>query len=90
MKNKIDEFINYLSVERGLANNTLLAYRRDLTKYAEFSEKKGVDDAQRVNRGHITDYMFSQKQKGLCASSISRNLAAIKTLGSFAHITPRA
>lgn len=83
MQNNIDEFINYLSVERGLANNTLLAYRRDLTKYAEFSKEKGVDDAQSVKRGHITDYMFSQKQKGLCASSISRNLAAIKTFHRF-------
>ncbi len=29
----IDNFLDFLSVERGLAENTLLAYRRDLEKY---------------------------------------------------------
>ena len=83
MQNNIEEFINYLSVERGLADNTLLAYRRDLTKYAEFSKENGVDDAQSIKRGHIIEYMFAQKKNGLCASSISRNLAAIKTFHRF-------
>jgi integrase/recombinase XerD len=42
MKALISEFINYLSVERGLAQNTLLAYGRDLEKYNEFLSQKNI------------------------------------------------
>jgi len=33
MKKLVEEFLNYLSVERGLSNNTIRAYQRDLNKY---------------------------------------------------------
>ena len=45
MKEFIDEFMNYLSVERGLAKNTLLAYRRDLDKYIDYLSQKGIKTA---------------------------------------------
>ena len=45
MKEFIDEFMNYLSVERGLAKNTLLAYRRDLEKYIDYLSQKGIKTA---------------------------------------------
>ena len=40
LKEFIDEFMNYLSVERGLAKNTLLAYRRDLDQVHRLSFPK--------------------------------------------------
>ncbi len=83
MKPFIEDFLNYLAVERGLAQNTLLAYRRDLTKYAAFLEKKGVKTADHVRREHITNFMFDQKNHKLNTSSICRSLAAIKTFHRF-------
>ena len=78
MKEFIQEFINYLSVERGLANNTLLAYRRDLMKYVGYLDAQGVKSPAQVKKDQVTAYMYDQKQKGLSANSISRFLAAIK------------
>ena len=83
MKNFIEEFLNYLSVERGLAHNTLLAYRRDLLKYTGYFESQGVAQAVLVKRDHVTGFMFDQKQKGLSTNSICRNLAAIKVFHRF-------
>jgi integrase/recombinase XerD len=83
MTEHIEEFINYLAVERGLANNTLLAYRRDLKKYSAYLAKKNIKDAKAVKREHITDFMYDQKKKGLSASSICRGLAAIKMFHRF-------
>ncbi|MDP8212688.1 MAG: site-specific tyrosine recombinase XerD [Candidatus Zapsychrus exili] len=84
MDNFIEEFINYLAVERGLANNTLLAYKRDLKKYAKYlSKKKGIKSPESIKRENITDFMYDQKQKGLSANSISRALAAIKMYHRF-------
>ncbi len=83
MKEFVDEFINYLSVERGLAQNTLLAYRRDLDKYMLYLKNCSVVLADNVKREDITNYMFEQKKKGLSANSIARNLAAIKMFHRF-------
>lgn len=79
MKEFIEDFLNYLSVERGLAENTLLAYRRDLSKYSAYLKKQGIDDAKRVQKDMVTEFMFKQKEQGLSATSIGRSLAAIKT-----------
>lgn len=78
MKDYIEDFINYLSVERGLAKNTLLAYTRDLKKYTEFLKTKKVIDPDDVAKKHITDYMFEQKESNISANTICRYLAAIK------------
>lgn len=83
MKENIEEFINYLAVERGLADNTLLAYRQDLKKYSFFLSKKGIEGIQQIKRDHITDFMYDEKKKGLSANSICRRLAAIKVFHRF-------
>ncbi len=83
MKEFIEEFINHLSVERGLARNTLVAYRHDLTKYTDFLDSKKIGVVDQVNRHHVTEYMYDQKNKNLSTNSICRNLAAIKMFHRF-------
>ena len=43
-----EEFLNYLSVEKGLAQNTLDAYRQDLARYDAFLKKEKVTDWNRI------------------------------------------
>ncbi len=83
MKDLIELFINYLSVERGLADNTLLAYRRDLNKYVADLGDRGITGAAQVKRDHVTEFIYRQKEAGLSTSSICRNLAAIKMFHRF-------
>ena len=83
MQELIEEFVNYISIERGLAKNTLLAYRRDLQKYLEYMERGGRSHIQQVSRDRVTAYMYDQKQKGLSTTSICRSLAAIKMFHRF-------
>ena len=84
MEEFIKEFMDYLSVERGLSKNTLESYSRDLNKYAEYLKKKGINNLDRVKRPDIQDFMMELKEgKGkssqkLNSSSIARNLVAIK------------
>ncbi len=87
----IENFINYLSVERGLAENTLLAYRRDLDKYSKDLVAKKIEAVSQVKREHVTEFIFQQKQAGLATSSICRSLAAIKMFHRFLvreHLAP--
>lgn len=83
MKSLIREFITYISVERGLAKNTLLAYGRDLEKYTGYLAGKGITSPEKVSREQVTDYMFDLKKHGLSTTSICRNLAAIKMFHRF-------
>ncbi|HOX54508.1 MAG: site-specific tyrosine recombinase XerD [Candidatus Omnitrophica bacterium] len=83
MQELLENFINYLSIERGLAKNTLESYRRDLNKYIIFMKSKGFSDATRIDREQINAFLFSLKDKSLSMNSISRNLVAIKMFHRF-------
>ncbi|MDD5072510.1 MAG: site-specific tyrosine recombinase XerD [Candidatus Omnitrophica bacterium] len=78
MEDFIKEFMDYLSVERGLSKNTLESYSRDLNKYAGYLKKKGINSLDKVKRPDIQDFMMGLKSDKLNASSIARNLVAIK------------
>lgn len=83
MDDVIDGFIQYLSVERGLAKNTLIAYRRDLVKYVSFLKTAGASSLEQVSRQKVSEYIYDQKKKGMQVTSICRSLAAIKMFHRF-------
>ncbi len=84
MKDFVEEFLDYLIVERGLSKNTISAYRTDLYKYADYlNQKKKKSHLSEVSRDDIRDYMMFQKDKGLSGNSVSRNLVAIKVFHRF-------
>ncbi|MBF0387453.1 MAG: site-specific tyrosine recombinase XerD [Candidatus Omnitrophica bacterium] len=83
MKALLAEFLNYLSVERGLAKNTLMAYEHDLGAYGQFLNEVCGIAPQDVKREQVTDYMQSQKQAGLSTTSICRSLAAVRMFHRF-------
>ncbi len=83
MRELIEDFMNYLSVERGLAKNTLESYKRDLKKYTKYLKRKNITDPNNVTRLEVNNFMLFQKDKGLSMSSISRSLAAVKVFHKF-------
>lgn len=83
MKTLVDEFLNYLSIERGLSKNTISSYRTDLVHFIDHMASKKIDDPDRVKRQDIMDYMLGLKEKGISSNSISRALVAIKMFYKF-------
>ncbi len=83
MKALIDDFMNYLSVERGLATNTISSYRRDLQKYAKYLLSQKISEIAVIKRENITSFMHKEKDSGMSATSIYRRLAAIKMFHRF-------
>lgn len=83
MDQLIDEFLNYLSVERGLSNNTIISYKRDLRKFFNYLKAARVSSMERVSRQTISSFMLDEKDKGLSANSISRGLACLKSFFKF-------
>lgn len=78
MKEQIKEFLDYLSIERGLSTNTLESYGRDLGKYAAYFKKQGIENPDGIKRQDIQNFLMTLKDNKLNASSIARNLVAIK------------
>ncbi|MEW6074959.1 MAG: site-specific tyrosine recombinase XerD [Candidatus Omnitrophota bacterium] len=83
MQELIETFITYLSVERGLARNSILSYKKDLYSYADFLKNCLGLSLSKTTRNDITNFMLSQKDRGLSANSISRRLAAIRMFYRF-------
>jgi integrase/recombinase XerD len=78
MEEFITAFLDYLSVERGLSRNTIASYREDLDQFAAFLKARSVSSMGAVTRGVISDFMFSQKNGGIAANSISRRLSCLR------------
>lgn len=80
----VERYIRQLVIERGLAKNTELAYRRDLTKYLNFLTRINQLDLSSVSPAHIA--LFSQylsSELRLSANSIARHLAAVRGFHKF-------
>jgi integrase/recombinase XerD len=76
-----DQFTNHLRVERGLADNTIDAYSRDLTRFLQFLEKTKLSPFN-VAQENILEYMATLKAN-LSVSSAARNLSALKMFFRF-------
>ena len=78
----INAFLEMLSAERGAAENTLAAYRRDLEDFGDFlsRRKRGVDEADADN---IRSYLDGLAGAGLAASSSARRLSALRQFHRF-------
>lgn len=83
MQEFVESFLNYLAVERSLSLNTIISYKRDLGKYIGYLENCKINSLSETSRKNISDFMFTLKDKGLSASSVARNLAAIKVFHRF-------
>lgn len=83
MQNYLQDFINYLSVERGLAPNTLESYGRDLSQYLNYLTEKKAINVQETTQATVVGYLLYLQAKGRATSTISRSLAAIKCFYHF-------
>lgn len=79
MKNIIRQFVDYISVERGLAYNTLVSYQSDLLFYDEFCRNKGYDPMGSSARAAVMAYLINMRRQGMTPATSSRRLAAIKS-----------
>ena len=75
-------FLDYLSVEKGLARNSLSAYSADLRHFGHHLNDEAVDIDQ-VERIHIVKYFQALRAAGISARSVARALAAIRGLFRF-------
>jgi len=82
-------YLDHLSVERGLAANTLTSYRRDLRRYVGFLAERDVDDLDQVTEATVTDFLVRLREgdadhPALSSTSAARTVVAVRGFHKFA------
>ena len=78
MEKHIKQFLDFLQNEKKLSNNTLQSYNRDINQYREYLDKNNINYLK-VDNEQITTYMQYLQDIGKKTSTISRNLASIRS-----------
>lgn len=79
----IDRFLRHVAIERGLAENSLAAYRRDLAAYAEWLTEQGIEDLAQVGPDTLSSFVadlsgLDGERAPLAAASITRRASTVR------------
>ena len=74
----LSEYLEFLEIEKGLANNTTEAYRRDLTDFLEYCAEKGVNSLDLIQRNNINNYIRMLREKDYTPASVNRKIASFR------------
>ena len=80
----IDQYLNYLLVEKGLSRSTLESYSRDLIRYREFLQDSGARGISETDTALILKHLIALRNAGLGARSRARHLVSIRGFYRFA------
>jgi integrase/recombinase XerD len=84
MDTTIHVFLSYLRVEKGLSQNTILAYGRDLKRFAVFLATRRKNNVDAVNREDIVDFLSHLYRQKLDSRSVSRYLVSLRSFFKYA------
>lgn len=73
MYQTIGEYLEYLELEKGLSQNTIDAYRRDLSDFAQ-----GIEDIKSISRITINSYVRTLRERKLAPTSVIRKVASLR------------
>ncbi len=85
----LSQYVAHLTVERGLAKNSLASYRRDLARYQAFLTEVGVHSPDEVTEGHVLAFLGRLREgdsehQPLAPSSAARTVVAVRGFHRFA------
>ena len=88
MKQAVDQFLNYTTVERGLSPNTIAAYRNDLTQFVDFLQSRdssllGNGSWKRIDTEALTAFVLDLHERGYSDKTKTRKVASTKALFGF-------
>lgn len=87
MDANIQEFLDYLTAERGGSDNTIAAYRNDLTQLCEFMSRRGKTGGNAgwadVTRDDLIEYILWLKEREYASATVARKVAAMKSFYGF-------
>lgn len=86
---ELKEYLNYISLEKGLSKNTHDSYEHDLSRFAEYLESKGTTNFRDAASSDISDFLYLLNEMGFSASTRSRYLSSIRGIYNYYFATGR-
>ncbi|MEH7073917.1 site-specific tyrosine recombinase XerD [Neobacillus drentensis] len=84
MDELLKNFIQYLMIEKGLSQNTLIAYERDLKSYLHYLKNvETVHSLNDVQRVHIVQFLRFLKEQGKSSKTLARHIASVRAFHQF-------
>lgn len=80
----IEEYLKFIQIEKGLSENTIGAYRRDLKKYQLYMQEQKIAHIDFIDRQTIQECLGSLIDQGASAKSIARFISTIRSFHQFA------
>jgi integrase/recombinase XerD len=90
LSDDLTAFRNYITAERGMANNTVLAYGRDLDRFAGWVAEGGLEDYLKPTLRELANYLGRLRDEQLAPPSVARHLVALKMFYRFLRLEERA
>ncbi|WP_445160525.1 site-specific tyrosine recombinase XerD [Mycobacterium sp. Dal123C01] len=91
LETQLQGYFDHLTIERGVAANTLSSYRRDLRRYSKHLSDRGIHDLAKVGEHDVSEFLVALRRGdpdsgnvGLSAVSAARALIAVRGLHRFA------
>jgi integrase/recombinase XerD len=78
----LDDFLDYLRVEAGLSQNTLTAYRRDISQFLQFLQSRGKKSPDSISREDLQQFLLHISDR-MRESAVCRKMSAIRTFSRF-------
>ncbi|MEP0202888.1 MAG: tyrosine recombinase XerC [Halioglobus sp.] len=78
-----DRYLDYIREVRQLSPHTLSNYQRDLDAFVQWSESRGLTQAEKVQEADVRQWVSHLHRRGLAGSSIQRGLSAARSLFNF-------
>lgn len=75
----VQKFVNFLEMDKRLSLNTLQSYRRDIEQYFTYLQEINLQSIANSNKTTVIAYLLYLQKKGRATSTISRNLASIRS-----------
>ena len=75
---RLRDYLDHLRAERGLAVNTVAAYRRDLVRYAQYLNDRGLADPAEVGEADVAGFGEALAAEGLAPASVARMVVAVR------------
>jgi integrase/recombinase XerD len=79
MEALVQKFVNFLERDKRLSVNTLQSYRRDIEQYFTYLQEINLQNISNSNKTTVIAYLLYLQKKGRATSTISRNLASIRS-----------